>query len=372
MKILHISDIHLGKKIAGYSMLEDQEYFLKNTIKYMKDNSIEHLILAGDIYDISSPSGEAINIFSEFLNELKENNIKAFIISGNHDSNERVGYGNKLISKSNIYINTSIKDAINPICCDGINYYLIPYTTVSEINTAFGESFKDYDDAMSFVISKMKLDKNKINIALSHQLVLSGKNKYILGGSEDPVVGTVQNISESVYKDFSYVALGHIHKPQKISDTIYYSGSPLAYHINETKYEKTYNIVNIKDETLTVSTDIIKAKRESIELEDTFENLVSKPEYKKYQDYYIYVTLKDENYIENAMDKIKNIFPYALSLRYAQTKTNDNLELIQIEDIDEVNLNDLFESLFKMQKNKELSPLQKKIVEEILVEGEDE
>ena len=369
MKILHIADLHLGKKIQGYSLLVDQKYFLENTIKYMKNHDISHLIIAGDIYDISSPSGEAINLFSDFLGMLKESGIKAFIISGNHDSNDRLGYASNLIKDSNIYINTSIKSGINPISADGINYYLLPYANLSEINSIYDKEFKTYEDALKYIISLIKLDKSKVNICVSHNLVLSSSNSILFGGSEEPIIGTIQNISSSVFKDFNYVALGHIHKPQKVATNIYYSGSPLTYHIDEAKYEKTYTIIDVEGSNISVKTDKIKPYREVIEITDTFDNIINN--YNEYKNYYVYATITD-NEVENAMAKLKNKYPYALSLRYLKDD-NSNIDITKkIEDIESISIDELFNKLFNMQKGKDLSDYQKNIVLNLLKESEED
>lgn len=368
MKILHISDLHLGKKINGYSLLEDQRYFLDKTIDYMNNNEIKHLIIAGDIYDVSSPAGEAINTFSEFLNSLKKNNIKAFIIAGNHDSNDRVGYGSELIRESGIYINSDIKKAINPISVDGINYYLIPYANVTDINSAFNQSFSSYEEAMAYVISLMELDKAKVNIAVSHQLVLPGNGKMLLGGSEEPIIGTISNISSSVYKDFNYTALGHIHRPQVVGENIRYSGSPLAYHIDETKYDKEYVILNVVDGKIEVSTERITPLREVVELTGTFESILT--DHPECKNYYVYATITGSN-VENAMAKLKSVYPYAVSIRYA-VKEVKGVDISQkIADIDKTSNEDLFAILFNKQTKTELSEYQKKLVSRLLEECEE-
>ena len=369
MKILHIADLHLGKKIAGYSLLEDQKYFLDTTIEYMKKNEIEHLIIAGDIYDTSSPSGEAIETFNKFLNALKKNNIKAFIISGNHDSNERVGYGNKLFEESNIYINTDIKESINKISVDGINYYLFPYATAQEINNKFGVSYKTYDEAMNYVMNQIKLDSG-INIAIAHQLVLYDNNMPVVGGGEEPIVGTIQNISSSIYSKFTYTALGHIHRPQKVRDNIRYSGSPLAYHIDETKYEKTYTILEIDGNKINIMEDKIIPLREFVELKDTFENIINDPKHKKYKEHYIYATITDDP-VENAMAKIKNVYRYAIAIRYERKELRGVDITKRIEEIDNITSEELFERLYKEQTEKELTKFQKEIINNLLKESEE-
>lgn len=367
MKILHIADLHLGKKIAGYSLIDDQRYFLDKTIQYMNDNDINHLIIAGDIYDVASPSGEAIELFSNFLVELKKNKIKAFIISGNHDSSERVGYGSSLFKNSDIYINSNIKEAINPICVDGVNYYLIPYASAAEINQAFDQDFKTYDDAFRYLVSLIKLDENKINIAVAHQLVLNGDGTNILGGSEEPIIGTIQNLSADIFNKFSYVALGHIHKPQQINEKIRYCGSPLAYHVDESKYAKTYTIINISDNNIEISLDNIKPLRDVIEIKDTFDNIINN--YEEYRNYYVYAIIIG-NEVENAMAKLKNKYPYAMSLRYLKEEAKDFDITKKISDFESVSNEDLFAKLYLEQKGKELSDFQLKLIKKIFGECE--
>lgn len=369
MKILHIGDLHLGKKIGGYSLIEDQKYFLNETIKFMKDREISHLIMAGDIYDISTPSGEAITLFSNFLNDLKDNNIKAFIISGNHDSKARIGYGNKLISASGIYINSSIEDAINPITVDGINYYLIPYTSSAEINSVFSESFKEYEDAMKYVISKMNIDKTKVNIAISHQLVLHDGVLPERGNSEEPVIGTIQNISSSVYQDFTYTALGHIHRPQNVKSNIRYCGSPFPYHIDETQYQKTFTILEVNDGKVSVTEEEIKPLRDTVKIEDTFENIINN--YKKNKNDYVYAVITDEDR-PNAMGILKEAYPYIINLRYKRKEVAGVDIENKIQNIETISYEDLFASFYLDQTGDELTDFQKELVEKLIKEGDND
>ena len=347
MKILHIADLHLGKKIYGYSLIDDQKFFLDETIKLMKDEEISHLIIAGDIYDISNPAGEAITLFSDFLKSLKDNHIKAFIVPGNHDSKARTGYASKILNDSGIYINSDIKEALNPIEEDGINYYLIPYTTSAEINAVFNQEFKEYKEALRYVVSQMIIDKTKVNIAVSHQFVLNGNNELpSLGNSEEPAIGDIIYIPSSIYQDFTYTALGHIHKPQNITDTIRYCGSPFPYHIDEVKYNKEYTILEINDDAISIKTKEIEPRKKTVVLRDTFDNLLKKHE--ENRDDYVYAVITDGEK-ENAMGILKEVYPYIITLSI-EKKDIKGVDLsLKIKEIENVTYPELFSSFYKDQ-----------------------
>ena len=343
MKILHIADLHLGKKTFGYSLLEDQNYFLKETVNYLIKNGINKLIIAGDIYDTSSPAGDAIKLFDSFLTELVSNKIEAFIIPGNHDSKDRVGYLNDLIDSQGIHINSSIERALLPIDSDGINFYLMPYCSASDINAIFDTDFKNYSDACLYLINKMNIDINKTNILIAHQLVLPSNADLEFGGSEEPVVGTISNIPTSIFKDFDYVALGHIHKPQNVAKNVRYSGSPLAYHADEAKYEKTYTIIDVNNKDINITTDKIIPLKETIVLKGKFEEIIKNNEYK---DCYIHAIITDGD-IANAMDKLKVVLPYTLSISYIRAE-GEGIDLSEkIKDIENVSPEELFKSYLR-------------------------
>ena len=365
MKILHIADLHLGKKVGGYSLLEDQRYFLNDTIRFMNEKGIKNIIIAGDIYDISSPSGETISEFSNFLNNLRENKINAFIISGNHDSKDRVGYGSKLIKPNGIYINSNIKDAINPITVDDVNFYLIPYASAADINSAFDQNFKQYGEAFAYFMGQINIDKNKINIAVSHQLVLMGDKNPSFGGSEEPIIGTLQGIPSKVFEDFTYTALGHIHKPQNISDNIRYSGSPLAYHINECEYEKTYTIIDIDNGKLSISTEEIVPLRKVTVLKDTLDSIVNN--YPNNVNDYIYAIITSDE-VPNVMAILKNRYPYTIGMRYEEKSNKQGDFKQKLDDIENISYDDLFSAFYKEHMEKDLTEFQKSLVSKLLKE----
>lgn len=368
MKILHIADLHLGKKTFGYSLLEDQRYFLDKTVDYLKDNQINKLIIAGDIYDTASPSGDAISLFDSFLTKLVNNKIEAFIISGNHDSKDRVGYLNNIVASQGIHINSSIENALKPITSDNINFYLIPYSSASDINAAFETNYKNYNDALAYVINKMEINKEMTNIAIAHQLVLPTQSELEFGGSEEPVVGTISNIPSSLFSDFDYVALGHIHKPQNVAKNARYSGSPLAYHSDEAKYEKSYTIIEVNGKNLSIKTDKIIPLRDTKVLTGTFEDILTKND--AYKSCYIHAVITDGD-IPNAMEKLKQVFPYALSISYLRHEGVGVNISEKIKDIENISPNDLFSKLYTEQMGLELTDYQKEIINDLLKDGDE-
>ena len=369
MKLLHLADLHLGKKIFGYSLLEDQKYFLDNTIDFILENNIEGVMISGDIYDVAMPSGEAIKLFDSFITNLVRNHIEAFIIPGNHDSKDRVGYLKDLISINNIRINHDVRESINKITSHGINFYLLPYATTLDINVAFGQEFKDYSEAFKYLVGVMNINTKETNVLLMHQMISFGGKNVELGGSEEFSIGTIQNIESNIFADFDYVALGHIHKAQKVSSNMKYCGSPLVYHKDETKYPHNYTIIDINNKIINIEEKPIKPLREVRVIRDNFINILTK--YSGYKNDYIYAEVLDDP-VEGAMDKLKNVFPYALSIVYVQNELQSiNLEE-SIQNIEQIDLNDLFASFYKGILNKDLTDYQKDIVKNLLDSKEED
>lgn len=248
MKIIHLSDFHLGKRVNEFSMLEDQEYILTKIINIIDEQKPQAVIIAGDVYDKSVPSAEAVELFDDFLVRLSKRGLKVFVISGNHDSAERIAFGGRLMDKSGIYMSPIFDGEVEPISLEDafgeINFYMLPFVKPSNVRKFYPDDLiETYTDAIRVVVDHMNIDTSKRNVLITHQFVTGALRTE----SEDISIGGVDHVDVSVFESFDYVALGHIHRAQKCgSEFIRYSGTPLKYSFSEANDRKTVTILDIK------------------------------------------------------------------------------------------------------------------------------
>lgn len=368
VKFLHISDLHLGKRLRGFSLLEDQRDFLfEKTIPLLKEKGIDILVIAGDIYDLPSPSQDAVVLLDKFLTACAKEDIRVLMIPGNHDSSLRLSYGSHLFQDKGIHIVTDLQDALKPIEIDGARFYLLPFFKHHDVNGLFDESFKDYASAMEFLIKKMELNHDFVNILVAHQLVLPSKGELEFGGSEEVVVGNVGNIPSSLFQDFDYVALGHIHKQQKVGENAFYCGSPIKYHVDEFKHKKDFYIVSVDSNKVIIDQIPIHALHELRVLEGNYIDIIALPP----SEDYIYVRLLDSSYIENAMDAIRDtVFPRCLGLEYPNIGSLA-AEEESVPAFDAEHPEDLFPKFYDMVMGQELTQFQRDVVSETLEQSKE-
>ena len=256
MKFFHLGDLHLGKCIHGYSMIEmgDQPFWIEQLLKKAEELKPDAIVIAGDVYDRAVPSKEAVNLFDEFLTKLAEMKIAVLLIAGNHDSGSRLAFGDKLLCHQGVYIAGEVK---KDICCitisdeyGPIHFWLIPYLFPAAVQVLFDrEDLKDYDSAMRVLLDAQSIDFSQRNVVVSHQFVMAGTDKPVMGGSET-TVGGIGQIDASVFDGFDYAALGHIHNAQRMGkETVRYAGSPLSYHFSEAGQKKGLTVVEIKEKS---------------------------------------------------------------------------------------------------------------------------
>lgn len=250
MKLFHLSDLHLGRKLFDYTLSEDQEYILNEILKAVDDERPDGVIIAGDIYDKTIPSEDAVKLFDDFLSRLAEREIKTFVVSGNHDSAERVAFGGKIMNRAGIYISPVYDGHIVGIPLgENVRVYLMPFIREFAVRAAFPDKeINTLTDAVRTVLENTVLDNAGINILAAHQFVTGTADGSDVerGSDQSKAVGGVDNIDVNVFKDFDYVALGHIHKPQRVGrDTVRYCGSPMKYSFDETDHRKAISVVEI-------------------------------------------------------------------------------------------------------------------------------
>lgn len=364
MKIMHLADLHIGKNINGFSMIDDQDYILKEILKIIDENNVDTVMMAGDIYDKSIPATEAINLFNDFLVELASRHLNVLVISGNHDSADRLAFANKLIAKTGVYIANVYDGDVKPITIDGINFYLLPFIKPVNVKRFFPEEeINSYTDMMRVAIEHMDVDFKQTNILIAHQFITGASTS-----DSEVSVGGSDNIDADVFEGFDYVALGHLHAPQHIlKDTIRYSGTPLKYSFSESNQIKSATIIELtcKDD-LKISTIPLSPKRDFRTIKGSYEEIVYKPNYEKTNtDDYIKIVLTDEEDIPNVIGILRNIYPNIISLEYDNTRTRNNCVLTEVEDIENKSEIELLEEFYLKQNGKPMDDTQREYSREL-------
>lgn len=374
MKIMHLSDLHLGKRVNEFSMLEDQIYILNEIINIIDEQKPKVIILAGDIYDKPIPPAEAVEIFDDFLYKLSKRNLYVFIISGNHDSAERIAFGSRLFDKSGIYLSPVYNGKISPICIDDkygkVNFYMLPFIKPVHVRRFFPDAeIYTYTDALSTVISDMHIDTAQKNILITHQFVTGSSRTE----SEDVSVGGSDNVDSDIFKDFDYVALGHIHRSQCCdSEYIRYCGTPLKYSFSESKDIKSITMLDIKEKG-NIKLDFIPLTplRDMVEIKGSYNELMLKSFYENTSltDDYVHITLTDEEDIPDVITKLRVVYKNIMKLDYDNQRTKKSSEINPINDMDSKSPLELFDTFYELQNGKHLSDTQrvflKNIIEEI-------
>lgn len=330
MKFAHISDLHLGKRLFERSFLEeDQPFILKQICGILRDEKPDAVLIAGDIYDKSAPSAEAVRLFDDFLSKLSADGQTVFVISGNHDSAARVAYGGRIMARSGVHVSASSYDGnIHPVTLTDahgpVDIYLLPFIKPIHVSSMFPEEkIESYTDALRIAIERMNVDTSRRNVLVAHQFVTGATRS----DSEDVSVGGLDNVDASVFTAFSYVALGHIHRPQNIgSPRLRYSGTPLKYSFSEEKDEKSITIVELNAMgKVSIRTVSLKPLRDMRTIRDKYDELMKRENYTgtKTNDY-LRVILTDELDVPDAMRKLKSVYPNILRLDYDNTRTRSS------------------------------------------------
>lgn len=363
MKLIHLSDLHIGKKVNEFSFAEDRKYIFKQILNIIEKEKTDGVIIAGDVYDKSTPSAEAVQAFDDFLYSLTKLEQKVFVISGNHDSPERIAFGSRLISESGVYLSPVYSGDVKPVVLEDsfgeINIYMLPFVKPANVRRFFeDEEINSYTDAVKTAVDNMNVNSEKRNLIITHQFV-TGASKC---ESEDISVGGTDNVDVSVFKNFDYVALGHIHNPQSVSrETVRYCGTPLKYSFSETNVEKSVTIVEFfKKGNVSVSTIPLVPKRDMQELKGSYMELTAKSFYGDINtDNYFHIILTDEEDIIDAVGKLRVIYPNLMKLDYDNTRTRTNNVVNNIEKLEQKSPLDLFSDLFEMQNNQKMSDTQR-------------
>ena len=371
MKFFHLSDLHLGKRLNEFSLIEDQEYILKKILGAIDEHKPDGIIIAGDIFDKSIPSAEAVQLFDDFLVSLSNRELKVFIISGNHDSPERIAFGSRLMDKSGIYLSPVYNGNIEPISLEDefgeINFYLLPFLKPTNVRRFFPECEIDsYTDAIKVAVEEMKIDTSHRNVLITHQFVTGAERSE----SEEISVGGSDNVDASVFEGFDYVALGHIHKAQKCGlDFIRYCGTPLKYSFSEAKDKKSITLIDMKEKG-EISLDFIPLipKRDMVELKGSYDELTLKSfwENTTFTEDYTRIILTDEEDIPEVLTKLRAIYKNIMRLDYDNLRTRSRNEITGAVGIQKKSPFEHFCDFYELQNGQPISEEQSAFMLDII------
>lgn len=381
MRLIHLSDLHIGKRVNEFSMLEDQEYILKEILGIIDDEQPDGVIIAGDVYDKSVPSEEAVKLLDSFLTSLAKRKLQVYIISGNHDSAAKLAFASSLIDLSGIHISPVYDSAQIAMMGDGLvrpykledgkgqmaNIYMLPFVKPAMVRAVFPDEadyIKDYTDACRVAVEHMDVDEKVTNILVAHQFVTGA----VRSESEENV-GGLDNVDVLVFDSFDYVALGHIHGPQKVGrETVRYCGTPLKYSLSEANHTKSVTVVDIpENKKIEIRTVPLVPMHELREVKGTFDELMDRRNYEGTAvDDYLYVVLTDEDDVPDALGKLRTVYPNVMKLGYDNTRTRVTQTIDDGAVLEGKKPIDLFGELYEKQNNKEMSDEQRSFVQDII------
>ena len=370
MKLIHLSDLHIGKRVNEISMIEDQEFILHQILQIIEEEKADAVLIAGDVYDKSVPSAEAVTLFDDFLCQLAQRKIPTLIISGNHDSPERLAFGGRLMEECGIYISPVYDGSVATVTLSDehgeVDFWLLPFIKPAHVKRYFLDAgIESYTDACRVAVEHMGIDASIRNVLLTHQFVTGS----ITCESEEISVGGTDNVDASVFADFDYVALGHIHGPQNIgSNRIRYCGTPLKYSFSEERHHKSVTVVNLGPKgELELTLRPLVPKHDLRSIRGTFAELTDKTFYScTATDDYLQVILTDEEDVPEAIGKLRVIYPNMMKLTYDNTRTRVNQIIDGAMDIQRKSPLELFDELYELQNNQPMSEEQRTFALELI------
>lgn len=372
MKLFHLSDLHIGKRVNEFSMIEDQKYILTQILYAADQEKPDGILISGDVYDRTIPTAEAVQVFDAFLTRLSEQKIPAFIISGNHDSAERLAFGSSLMGKSGIYFSKVYDGTVEKIPMQDaygtVWIYLLPFLRPSTIRHALperAEEVRSAADAVRIALEQTKIDEKERNVLLAHQFVTGAKRC----DAEELQVADVDQIPAELFASFEYVALGHIHSPQKVGrETVRYCGAPLKYSFSEAGQEKSITVVELKEKSsVDLRTIPLKPLHDLRKIRGTYLEVTAKSFYENRDcEDYLQVTLTDEEDVPDGMAKLRTIYPNLMRLEYDNKRTRSNAEVRAAERVEEKSELELFQEFYELQNNQSMTEVQEQFVEELL------
>ncbi|MCH4208193.1 MAG: exonuclease SbcCD subunit D [Solobacterium sp.] len=371
MRLAHLADLHLGKSVNNYSMIEDQRYILNQIVQILKEKQIDAVLIAGDVYDRPVPPAEAVSLLNDFLNQLSELNMEVFMIAGNHDSGDRLSFASDLLDHLKIHIAGTYEGTVGCVTLQDqygpVHVYSVPFIRPSAVNRTI-ESETDkvgtFTEAMRYVLKDLSVEPKDRNLLIAHQFVTGAAVDE--NGSEQLEVGGLDQIDASVFKPFDYTALGHIHRPQNVvSEAIRYSGSPLAYSFAESNQIKAVTILDLKEKgTVEFEYAELKPMRKMEEIHGLFAEVMCETCIAEHANSYLRIVLNDEQDIPDAVTRLKVQYPYLMRLDYDNVRTRSETIVSAAEAVESKSPQELFEAFYELQNGMPMSDEQKKLAAE--------
>lgn len=377
MKLLHTSDLHIGKRVNEFPMIEDQEYILNQILQIVDEQQPDGILIAGDVYDKNIPTVEGVALFDSFLTELFCRKLATFIVSGNHDSCERLNFGGRIMEKNKIYIVGTYEGKMEPFTLmdeEGeVRVYLLPFVKPALVNR-YHPGVSTYHEAVETIIKHCEIDTKQRNVLVAHQFITSGETTPEQCDSENISVGGLDNIDAAVFEPFDYVALGHLHGAQSIGrDTVRYAGSPLKYSFSEAKQVKSVTLLTLgKKGSVQYEKLSLKPLKDMREIKGPIEALTDVKVYSQENTMdYLRVTLTDEGDIYDAIGKLRSVYPNLMRLDFENRKTVWNSEAqTAAHELEKKDPLELFEEFYQSQNNITINEIQKSIMNQLFEEME--
>lgn len=368
MKFIHLSDLHLGKRVNEVSMTDDQAYILTQILNIIDAEHPDAVVIAGDVYDKSVPPAEAVTLFDGFLCRLAERSLPVLIISGNHDSPERLAFGGRLMEGAGIHLSPVYDGKVEPVTLSDshgdVHFWLLPFVKPAHVKRYFPDAgIESYTDAIRSAIEHMDVDFTGRNVLVTHQFVTGA----VTCESEEISLGGSDNVDISVFDGFDYVALGHLHGPQNIgSNRVRYCGTPLKYSFSEAGHHKSVTVVELGEKgSLHLQTIPLNPRHDLREMRGTFESLTDKAQNTPTDDY-LHIILTDEEDVPEAVGRLRVIYPNLMKLSYDNTRTRTNRVIDAAEDVKRKPPLELFAELYEKQNNQPMSEVQRAYVQELV------
>ena len=370
MKLIHLSDLHIGKRVNEVSMIDEQVYILKQILDTIDAEQPGAVLISGDVYDKSVPSAEAVTLFDDFLCSLAERKQQVFIISGNHDSAERLAFGGRLMESKGIHFSPVYDGNITPITLSDeygdIRFWLLPFLKPAHVKRFYPEEgIESYTDACRVAVEKMGIDTTQRNVILVHQFVTGSATC----DSEEISVGGTDNVDAAVFEAFDYVALGHIPGPQNIgSEKIRYCGTPLKYSFSESTHQKSVTVVELGEKgSFALRTIPLTPLHDMREIRGSYEEVTAKSFYENTAvEDYLHITLTDEEDVPEAMARLRVIYPNLMKLTYDNARTRSNAVIDGALDVQKKSPLQLFGELYEQQNNRPMSEIQNDFLQELI------
>lgn len=363
MKLIHLSDLHLGKRIHQFSMQDEQKEILRQILQIIDDEAPDAVLIAGDIYDKSVPPAESVMLFDDFLVNLRLRNLQVFVISGNHDSPERIAFGSRIMENGGIHLSPVYDGNIRPFSMSDaygeVHIYMLPFIKPSHVRRYFAdEEIVTYTDAVRVAIRHMNVNPDERNVLVTHQFVTGASRS----DSEEISVGGSDNVDASVFCDFDYVALGHIHSPQTCgAEHIRYCGTPLKYSFSEMRDTKSVTVVELNVGAPVIRTVALTPIHDMSEIRGTFEALTSPDFYTQcdQKDHYLRIVLTDEHDIPDAVGRLRMIYKNLMNLEYDNTRTRQHAIISGSSQTKTKTPLELFMEFYELQNNAKMSDEQR-------------